>query len=75
MYFLFYNLEKLYNRSGDDCNGDIAEAFTDPQAILVDVIYRNWPGAYTFELAILKNPHYSNQKKKIITKQYKSLTK
>ncbi len=60
MYFFLYNLEKLYNRSSDGCNGSIAAAFPDTKTIFVDVIHRNRPGAYTFERAILKSPPESN---------------
>ncbi len=60
MYFLFYNLEELYHRSGDGCNGDIVATFPDPQTIFIDVIHRNRVGAYTFERPILKSPHGSN---------------
>ena len=60
MYFFFYNLEELYTRGSDGCNGNIVATFPDPQTIFVDVIHRNRSGAYTFERAILKSPPESN---------------
>jgi len=60
VYFLFYDLEELYNLSSDGYNGNIVATFPDPQTIFVDVIHRNRFGAYTFERAILKSPSESN---------------
>ena len=65
MYFLFHDLEELYNRSSDGCDGNSVATLPDAQAIFVDGIHRNRSGPYPFQRAIRKSPSESNEKKQI----------
>lgn len=62
MRFCLHDLEELYNRGSDDNDGNIVETFRDSKNLSVNIIYRHWPIAHTFQYSLPKGSFESIKK-------------